>query len=846
MKDGSDYFIVNRPEQKILHTSFIMKKRLLPIALLLGAISANAQVGIGTPMPNKSAELTIEATDRGVLIPHIALLGVTDTTTITNGNLASLLVYNTTTNETLKPGYYYWFENNWQRLTIEEDIPAVVVNHFNQILKLDDEKVTKLIKNIVKNTEGNVIYEGDKLYYIGDDGNKIEISFEEIVQQYETVTVLGYDSGTGVLTYSNEEGQAFAVSIKEAVEAFETVTSIAINPTLGTITFKDEAGSETILELSDLVKSQETVTVLERLEVGKYAYTNEAGVSSEISVIGDVTSVIRNNVTSDLYRALKQVVQVEQSLTSMIYDASTKKLVYLDEQETNHSVDLNAIVKENQYTTVVEEGDHLQIVKTVEGNVITYQLNVPTATQNSAGVVKPGLGLEIDATGTLAVNLASVLQAKNITGNEKIVVVDGVGAVLQTTRLDINEAKLSLQNIGGTLGVSQIEKGENQTVLVTDQATAVRWISQDSLIKAHETVTTLTNNGDGTITYTNEANNAVTIDLAEGPQGESGADGLSAYAIWLKAGNTGTEEEFLASLVGPRGATGLAGADGTNGIDGANGIDGLSAYAIWIKAGNTGTEEEFLASLVGPRGATGLAGADGTNGADGADGQKGDRGLPGIGGEINKNYQSQIQVLGEGTNEEPYTLGVLYNNGLESGTGTSSRYLQLGGELNKPTLLKTTEVNTLAIAGLDKRKTQAIAANEIADHLLAVDANNVMKALKAVMPKFFYMPSVFIPMAESQVTNADITFTNSSREGTIDLYKIYKKQFGQTVMSSAGATPLPVLKATDLGYHVTYATEDVFTIVSISDTGVLTYRVSATAMAHTSNFMNIVFTVNED
>lgn len=47
-----------------------------------------------------------------------------------------------------------------------------------------------------------------------------------------------------------------------------------------------------------------------------------------------------------------------------------------------------------------------------------------------------------------------------------------------------------------------------------------------------------------------------------GPQGEpgkdgvTGADGKSAYQIWLEQGNTGTEADFLASLVGPQGPEG--------------------------------------------------------------------------------------------------------------------------------------------------------------------------------------------------------------------------------------------------------------------------------------------------
>ena len=41
---------------------------------------------------------------------------------------------------------------------------------------------------------------------------------------------------------------------------------------------------------------------------------------------------------------------------------------------------------------------------------------------------------------------------------------------------------------------------------------------------------------------------------------------------------------------------------GNDGVDGTNGSDGSSAYEIWLTAGNTGTEAEFLASLVGAQG----------------------------------------------------------------------------------------------------------------------------------------------------------------------------------------------------------------------------------------------------
>ena len=102
-----------------------------------------------------------------------------------------------------------------------------------------------------------------------------------------------------------------------------------------------------------------------------------------------------------------------------------------------------------------------------------------------------------------------------------------------------------------------------------------------------------------------------------GPTGANGIDGKSAYESWLDAGNTGTEEDFINSLkgekgdtgptgakgdTGPTGAKGDTGPTGANGKDGKDGKDGKSAYEIWLEAGNTGTEEDFLNSLKGEKG----------------------------------------------------------------------------------------------------------------------------------------------------------------------------------------------------------------------------------------------------
>lgn len=96
--------------------------------------------------------------------------------------------------------------------------------------------------------------------------------------------------------------------------------------------------------------------------------------------------------------------------------------------------------------------------------------------------------------------------------------------------------------------------------------------------------------------------------LLQGPAGQDGTDGKSAYQIWLDAGNTGSEQDFLNSLKGKDGT------DGINGAAGQDGIDGKSAYQTWVDAGNTGDEAAFLTSLKGSQGEQGPVGPAGEAG----------------------------------------------------------------------------------------------------------------------------------------------------------------------------------------------------------------------------------------
>ena len=116
------------------------------------------------------------------------------------------------------------------------------------------------------------------------------------------------------------------------------------------------------------------------------------------------------------------------------------------------------------------------------------------------------------------------------------------------------------------------------------------------------------------------------------PEYLKGRDGLSAYEVALSQGFDGSEDEWLESLKGADGASAYQIAVG-KGFEGSEqewleslvGRDGRSAYLVWRDI-NGGTVQEFLDSLVGPRGLPGPRGENGIGkpGTDGVDGAPGE------------------------------------------------------------------------------------------------------------------------------------------------------------------------------------------------------------------------------
>lgn len=88
-------------------------------SIAVNAFSQNVGINATGAVPNASAMLDVSATNRGILIPNVALTATNAAGPITSP-ATSLLVYNTATAGTapnnVTPGYYYWNGSAWVRL----------------------------------------------------------------------------------------------------------------------------------------------------------------------------------------------------------------------------------------------------------------------------------------------------------------------------------------------------------------------------------------------------------------------------------------------------------------------------------------------------------------------------------------------------------------------------------------------------------------------------------------------------------------------------------------------------------------------------------------------------------
>ena len=113
-------------------------KNAIVLGVLLFSFTAiNAQnVGINSAgtAPDASAGLDVNFTNKGVLMPRVALTGEKDVATISSP-VNSLMIYNTATAGTqpytVYPGFYYWQDSLWTRVNDRSGTTILTTDRIN-------------------------------------------------------------------------------------------------------------------------------------------------------------------------------------------------------------------------------------------------------------------------------------------------------------------------------------------------------------------------------------------------------------------------------------------------------------------------------------------------------------------------------------------------------------------------------------------------------------------------------------------------------------------------------------------------------------------------------------------
>src|SRR5690554_6091498 len=509
-----------------------------------------------------------------------------------------------------------------------------------------------------------------------------------LIDLHETLTDLTYDASENTLTYTDEEGDAHTIQLNN--------TNLIYDETNQKLVYTNSKGETQEIDLGTLVAGNETVTTLIDNNDGTYTYTSENGTVTVIdipaSILNNFEEIVKSGpvtVDGNTFTTIEEYIEYIANTSIMINDDDMITVTGDGTATDPYVVSIEAGAPDSMLiTNAAGDLEWATIESIVQGNE-----TITTLVDNNDGTYtytsEDGTVTEIDIPASVVENFESIVNSGpvNINGNDYTTIEEYI-TYLANSSISLNGSDFITVTGSGTAAdpyVVAIEGGDANSMLITNDDGDVEWATIESIVKDNETVTTLVDNGDGTITYTNENGDVVTVDLAEGPQGPPGEDGKSAYEIWLAAGNTGTEQEFLDSLKGeqgpigadgpqgdpgPEGPQGPQGQDGntpeiidgnwwiggvdtgvqaggqngatpeigTNGnwwidgtdtgvkAEGQDGNDGLSAYEIWLAAGNTGTEQEFLDSLKGEQGPIGADGPQGDPGPEGPQGPQGQDG----------------------------------------------------------------------------------------------------------------------------------------------------------------------------------------------------------------------------
>lgn len=234
--------------------------------------------------------------DKGVLFPRIALTDIYDQTTITNGNVVSLFVYNTSNNTQITPGYYYWDGSRWQKLINGDDIPD------------DEDIITYLVQNDGQYT------------YTNEAGDITTINVPRVGSGDPNLATLNAIAGD--IYVDNATGALYTYNGTTWVQPnAETLTTLLQNN--GQFIYTDEAGNATVFNVSQ-------------------SGNGDPNTNGTLGVAGDVYV---DTTTGDIYTydGGTWVQQGLETLTTLIQNFTDGTITYVDEAGSTTTLKVNPI-----------------------------------------------------------------------------------------------------------------------------------------------------------------------------------------------------------------------------------------------------------------------------------------------------------------------------------------------------------------------------------------------------------------------------------------------------------------------------------------------------------------------
>ncbi|MTG97652.1 MULTISPECIES: hypothetical protein [Myroides] len=312
-----------------------MKKKLLLLSCLFAIGLVNAQesqkrIGIGVSLPDPSAILHVESTDKGVLIPNVVIEDLSKKDPIEGEIKESLLVYNNDATHVAK-GYYYWTTNakgdsKWVRVITSDDASEILGGQIQEKFTIEEKDIEKYVLDTdgkikldaqgqpeteTLKIKGLVVYAPDKLKPTEDIVN---IDVPEIVKESQTLTsfelghylLYHYDNGKSYrepltpeeeldlgtvqegdptteleLIFRDENQNVHKYAVRDLLgadnEEVKAITKLDVNSTLDGLDFTDDKGTEKKISLVELVKNLEAKTSLDITADDELIYINELG-----------------------------------------------------------------------------------------------------------------------------------------------------------------------------------------------------------------------------------------------------------------------------------------------------------------------------------------------------------------------------------------------------------------------------------------------------------------------------------------------------------------------------------------------------------------------------------------